>query len=80
MWRNGSQHSTLETPLWKSFGLKRLKNIRVRVLLNEIERKNTEFNTLKQELHEKIEEICDKEAIIDVLRQNNVTKKLILYS
>ena len=47
------------------------------VLLNEIESKNTEFNTLIQELHEKIEEICDREARIDVLRQNNVTKKLI---
>ena len=76
MWRNGSQHSTLETPLWKSFGLKRLKKIRVPVLLNEIESKNTKFNTLRQELHEKIEEICDREARIDVLRQNNVTKKI----
>ena len=77
MWRNGNQHSTLETPLWNSFGLKRLKKIRLPVLLNEIESKNTEFNTLIQELHEKIEEICDREARIDVLRQNNVTKKLI---
>ena len=47
-------------------------------LLNEIESKSTEFNTLRQELHEKIEEICDREARIDVLRQNNVTKKLII--
>ena len=77
MWRNGSQHSTPENPLWNSFGLKRLKNIRLPTLLNEIESKNTEFNTLRQELHEKIEEICDREARIDVLRQNNVTKKLI---
>ena len=28
----------------------------------------------------KIEEICDKEAIIDGLRQNDVSKKLIKYS
>ena len=77
MWRNGSQHSTLETPLWNSFGLKRLKKIRLPVLLNEIESKNTEFNSLRLELHEKIEQICDREGRIYVLRQNNVTKKLI---
>ena len=29
-------------------------------------------------MHEKIEEICDREARIDVLRQNNVTKKNII--
>ena len=64
MWRNGSQHSTLETPLWNSFGLKRLKKIRLPTLLNEIESKNAEFNTLRWELHDKIEEICDREARI----------------
>ena len=77
MWINGSQHSTLENPLWKSFGLKRLKKIRLPVLLNEIESKNTEFNNLRQEFHEKNEETCDREERIDVLRKNNVTKKLI---
>ena len=77
MWRNGSYHSTLENPLWKSFVLKRLKNIRLLVLLNEIESKNTEFNNLRREFHEKNEEICDREERIDVLRKNNATKKLI---